>query len=670
MRSDGHIVSSIRLSIRTKLFAAFGLVVALMLVLGLFALARLGSDNQHISDLAGRVVPSTRAVGDIHALMNTYRKDQLHYIVADPADRPLSAPGSIDGDLSQDLSLMGSSLRDYRSQGLVQDAVDRRLLAAFQADFSRYVSITAPFRSLADHGLIHRAGEVVGDGAGDAEWDKLKAVITAWNNHKVTTAEAAASASHSSYHLGVTLVLSLLAAALGLAIMVAVILARTMTRAACEIAAAAKAISEGDIDQHITVRSRDEFGQMATDFGAMIDYLKHTVQIAETIALGNLEVEVRPRSARDALGNALAAMTDSLRRVNGQNERLLVRSREEANTDAMTGLSNRRALIHDLDSQLLDGSQRALMLAVFDLDGFKEYNDTFGHLTGDALLARLGHRLIQAVEGTAQAYRMGGDEFCVLAETDEEGGVAIARRAARALSEKGDAFAIGCSYGIANLPGDGASAVDALRVADNRMYDHKTSRASASRQSIDVLLKVLGERSPGLVRHLGDVATLAIGTAERLGLSEQVVKRIKVAAELHDVGKVAIPDTILDKPGALSEKEWEFVRQHTEIGERIINAAPSLASAAAFVRSSHERYDGQGYPDGLAGDEIPIGASIIAVCDAFDAMTSPRSYSEPIPVNDALAELRRCAGAQFHPAVVAAFCTLIENPVLAPPLAA
>jgi two-component system cell cycle response regulator len=266
--------------------------------------------------------------------------------------------------------------------------------------------------------------------------------------------------------------------------------------------------------------------------------------------------------------------------------------------------------MRDLDTQLADaGEGREVMLALFDLDGFKEYNDTFGHPTGDALLARLGDRLQRAVEGSAKAYRMGGDEFCVLAATDAHSGAAIAARAASALSEKGEAFTIGCSFGIANLPQDASSSSDALRLADDNMYEHKTSRISASRQSTDVLLKVLSERNPGLIEHLSEVATLAVTTAKRLGLPEPQVKRIKVAAELHDVGKVAIPDTLLNKPGPLDEEEWQFMRRHTEIGERIVNAAPSIAAAASLVRSSHERYDGQGYPDRLAGEDIPIGAA-------------------------------------------------------------
>jgi diguanylate cyclase (GGDEF)-like protein len=346
-----------------------------------------------------------------------------------------------------------------------------------------------------------------------------------------------------------------------------------------------------------------------------------------------------------------------------ENGDLLAASRTEAVTDALTGLGNRRALIADLEARLADADAgHELMLALFDLDGFKEYNDTFGHPSGDALLARLGDRLSCALEGeVGAAYRMGGDEFCVLVVCERRAGARIAARAARALSETGEAFRIGCSYGTAHVPADAATPADALRLADDRMYEHKSSRASAGRQSADVLLRALAERSPGLTDHLSHVAALATATARRIGLGEADIKRIQVAAELHDVGKVAIPDSILNKPGPLDPDERVFMQRHTEIGERIINAAPALANAAQLVRWSHERHDGTGYPDRLAGEQIPLAASIITVCDAFDAMTSHRPYADAMTHTQALAELRRCAGTQFHPDVVHEFCELIKQ---------
>jgi two-component system, cell cycle response regulator len=337
----------------------------------------------------------------------------------------------------------------------------------------------------------------------------------------------------------------------------------------------------------------------------------------------------------------------------------------EALTDALTGLGNRRALINDLAERLPGDGGRELVLTIFDLDGFKQYNDTFGHPAGDALLIRLGERLKAALTGAGTVYRMGGDEFCMLATGTADGGAALARSAADALSESGDAFEIRCSYGIARVPADASTVEDALRLADQRMYEHKAGRSSASRQSTDVLLKVLSERTPELDDHLTGVARLAARTAQRLGLPDREVARIRLGAELHDVGKTAIPETILTKPGPLDDAEWAFMRRHTLIGERIVRAAPSLAHVAELVRHSHERYDGSGYPDGLVGGEIPLGASIVAVCDAFDAMVSERPYRKAMSVSEALAEVRRCSGSQFDPVVVKAFCAVAAERVAA-----
>ena len=156
---------------------------------------------------------------------------------------------------------------------------------------------------------------------------------------------------------------------------------------------------------------------------------------------------------------------------------------------------------------------------------------------------------------------------------------------------------------------------------------------------------------------------LAAAVARRMRLPGEDLDVVCRAAELHDVGKMAVPDAILSKTGPLDEQEWAFMRRHTIIGERILGAAPALAPVARLVRSSHERWDGKGYPDRLRGEEIPLGSRIVAVCDAYDAMVTHRPYREPIAPADALEELRRCAGAQFDPAVVEAFCAEMVVPL-------
>jgi diguanylate cyclase (GGDEF)-like protein len=334
------------------------------------------------------------------------------------------------------------------------------------------------------------------------------------------------------------------------------------------------------------------------------------------------------------------------------------RLRDAAMTDSLTGLGNRRRLMVDLEARTAAATTaRPLLLAIFDLDGFKSYNDTFGHPAGDALLVRMAASLREATDGCGAAYRMGGDEFCVLAPVPGEGPRAVLAAASAALSEHGVGFAVTSSYGSILVPLETSDPEEALRAADQRMYACKnTGRASAGRQTTDVLLKVLAERYPELGTHLSGVTELAHLMAGRLGLPEEELFTLLPAASLHDIGKMAIPDAILSKAGPLDEEEWAFIRQHTLIGERVLSAAPSLSGAAQLVRSSHERFDGGGYPDGLSGEDIPLGSRIIFVCDAFDAMTSPRPY-RPVPMSAeaALAELRAGAGTQFDPALVGAF---------------
>jgi diguanylate cyclase (GGDEF)-like protein len=331
---------------------------------------------------------------------------------------------------------------------------------------------------------------------------------------------------------------------------------------------------------------------------------------------------------------------------------------EASRTDELTGLPNRRALMLDLESAIMrpaaTGSLR--LFALFDLDGFKLYNDTFGHPTGDALLERLGRRLERFMVSKGRAYRLGGDEFCLLVECTAAEVDAIIAGATAALSERGEGFAVTTSQGSVLLPSEAGSVEVAMQLADRRMYANKVSeRTSAGSQSRDVLLTALRERQPQLAERAVDVAELALAVAEGLGMETEQRDETYRAAQLHETGKMAIPDAILKKPGPLEESEWGFVRQHTLIGERIIASAAALVPVARLVRSSGERWDGSGYPDSLRGEQIPLGSRVVAVCEAYAAMVSERPYSVAMRPTRALEELRRSAGSQFDPEVVAAF---------------
>jgi diguanylate cyclase (GGDEF)-like protein len=363
-----------------------------------------------------------------------------------------------------------------------------------------------------------------------------------------------------------------------------------------------------------------------------------------------------------AVGLALAAAAMLLVIVRAvatfsENLRLLRASRLDAMTDSLTGLGSRRMMQDTLARLLADGdASPAATFVMFDLDGFKAYNDRFGHLAGDTMLTHLAQRLRSAVAPAGDAYRPGGDEFCVVLSGDAADTDRWIAAAAAALSADGEGFTVRASYGSVSVPLDASTPTDALRLADDRMYAHKRGRrTSAGQQTHDALLGLLQERQPELHEHLREVGRLSIAVGRSIRMNAEQLDELRRAAELHDIGKAAIPDAILNKPGQLDEHEWAFMRRHTLVGERILSAAPALSPVAVLVRSSHERWDGSGYPDGLAGTLIPLGARIIVVCDAFDAMTRRRGYRDPISVAEALAELRRGAGTQFDPSVVDAF---------------
>ena len=347
-----------------------------------------------------------------------------------------------------------------------------------------------------------------------------------------------------------------------------------------------------------------------------------------------------------------------------ENARLLAASRAEANTDPLTTLPNRRKLMADLE-EAVQGLGRAsrLQLVLFDLDGFKQYNDSFGHPAGDALLVSLGNRFGQTMAPHGVAYRMGGDEFCAVYRLDDgEDDRTVVETGCAALTDHGEGFYVSASYGSVLLPDEAEEAEDALRLADQRLYEHKSySPMRGTSLARNMLLQALTERSSSLGAHLARVAELAKLVAEDFRLPAVEVAEIRMAAELHDIGKVAMPETILAKPDSLTADEWLLIKQHTVIGERIITAAgSSLQEVGRLVRSSHERLDGMGYPDALSGDDVPFGARIIAVCDAFDAMLTTRPYSRALGREEALAELERCAGSQFDTAVVGAFVRLVR----------
>jgi len=348
-------------------------------------------------------------------------------------------------------------------------------------------------------------------------------------------------------------------------------------------------------------------------------------------------------------------------------------------TDPLTGLGNHRHFHERLARELEHALRydRPLALCLVDVDDFKRVNDRFGHPAGDSVLSQVSARLRQ----TGEAFRLGGDEFAVLLPGFE---APDALTAAESIIDRiatidfGHIGAVTVSAGIAIAPEHARERDELLRLVDSALYwakEYGKNRARVYRPDVVELadlrrLASAGDRAgrlraaASLARavdardvytgnHSQRVAQLAVRLAARLGLSREELELTQLAASLHDVGKLALPEDLLCKPEQLTEPEWATLRQHAQIGFRMLESL-GVDPVAKWVLHHHERWDGSGYPDSLAGTEIPVGARIIFVADAFDAMTSDRIYRRRRSRDEALAEILRCAGTQFDPSVVEA----------------
>jgi diguanylate cyclase (GGDEF)-like protein/putative nucleotidyltransferase with HDIG domain len=357
-----------------------------------------------------------------------------------------------------------------------------------------------------------------------------------------------------------------------------------------------------------------------------------------------------------------------------------LRAMRLAHTDPLTGLGNHRHFHERLERELRHAHEKRLplTLCLVDVDDFKRINDRFGHPAGDRVLSRLAARLRQ----TGEAFRLGGDEFALLLPGyDEAAAVTAAASVVEriAVIEFEQLGSVTVSAGVATSPMHASERDELIRLADSALYwakEYGKNRVRSYRPDVIELaeLKRLASGPDRAARfraaaslaravdardvytgsHSQRVADLAARTARRLGLPEEEVELTRLAASLHDLGKLAIPEEILRKPGPLTEPERMVLERHPQIGFRMLESL-GVDPVADWVLHHHERWDGSGYPDGLPGDRIPLGARIIFVADAYDAMTSERVYRRRVASEEAIAELRRCAGSQFDPQIVHAF---------------
>jgi diguanylate cyclase (GGDEF)-like protein/putative nucleotidyltransferase with HDIG domain len=357
-------------------------------------------------------------------------------------------------------------------------------------------------------------------------------------------------------------------------------------------------------------------------------------------------------------------------------------------TDPLTGLGNHRHFHERLQRELALAEEHGGMVSLcfVDVDDFKRINDQFGHPAGDRILTQVASRLRQGGE----SFRLGGDEFAVLlAGMDEKLALSTAQSIVQRIAdtELGKAGAITVSAGVATYPQHGRERDALIRLADGALYwakEHGKNQVRLARADVAELsefrrvasgadrvarfraaaslARAVDSRDAYTGSHSERVATLSSEIASELGLPAEEVELTRLAGSLHDLGKLAIPEEILRKPAALSDAERLVLERHPQIGYRMLESL-GVDPIADWVLHHHERWDGHGYPDGLAGDRIPLGARIIFVADAFDAMTSDRIYRAALSYEEAVAEVDRCAGTQFDPDVVRAFLARVDSQI-------
>ncbi|HEY6398358.1 MAG TPA: HD domain-containing phosphohydrolase [Solirubrobacteraceae bacterium] len=321
-----------------------------------------------------------------------------------------------------------------------------------------------------------------------------------------------------------------------------------------------------------------------------------------------------------------------------------------AHIDPVTGLTREERLHIELSAAIADAQSAPLTLYRFSLEGFRSYNDAFGETCGDALLAWLARKLRDAAGPDEALYRMRGAGFAVLAPGPQEASAGLRRRCIGALQEAGEGFRVSCLVGAATLPAETTEAQAALELAGRRTHEHRR----AERQKPGLRRPAEPASVAKLARARDHATDVAESLGRALGIPSEQLADVEAAVHLRDVGNLAIPETVFTRSGDLPGHEWRFIELHTLVGERLL-ASSGLEDAARLVRSSHERFDGSGYPDGLAGDQIPLGARIVFVCSAFEDMTTTRAHRPALSAEDALSELERGAGTQFDPVVVRAF---------------
>jgi diguanylate cyclase (GGDEF)-like protein/PAS domain S-box-containing protein len=331
--------------------------------------------------------------------------------------------------------------------------------------------------------------------------------------------------------------------------------------------------------------------------------------------------------------------------------------------DKLTGLYN-RAFFEDELKRLDSHSVLPLSIIIGDINGLKIANDVFGHDEGDKLLVRIAGILKESCRKGDIVARWGGDEFAlILPYTSEDDALDICKTISERCIESNNGLIISnIALGVSTRDDMQKDTAQMIKEAEDRMYRHKLLENRSSRSSyVSLLEKTLFERNYETDEHAKRMCELSVKMGKFIGLPDNKLDELTLLAALHDIGKIAIPDNILLKPGPLTEDEFDIMKKHPEIGYRIAVLSPELTPIADAILTHHERWDGKGYPQGLIGDEIQVISRIISIVDTFDVMTHKRPYKDAVSKEEALNEIRRCAGNQFDPELAEIFIELIEK---------
>ncbi len=389
------------------------------------------------------------------------------------------------------------------------------------------------------------------------------------------------------------------------------------------------------------------------------------------------------------LVNSMASQADVLI----ENAQLYTQATVRANTDGLTRLHNHRYFHERLEQEIARGSRfgTRFSLIMLDIDLFKSYNDIYGHLAGDKILRGIGSYIKSSIRSLDMAFRYGGEEFAIiLPEASSDDAYKVAERIRKTIESKMSARAmpLTVSLGIASWPSEGVMAEEIIAGADAALYQAKQSgrnrtclspeggkpaatltgtETETNRGTLSIiyaLAATVDAKDHYTYGHSKKVAEYAVALSQAIGLPQDRMANIRAAALLHDIGKIGIPDAILNKKGTLTRDEWGPVKEHPEVGTEILRHITDLAACLPAILHHHERYDGNGYPSGLARNDIPMEARILAIADAYDAITSLRPYRNQLSPQEALTELKQHAGTQFDPELVNIFCKTMESKIL------